>query len=72
MGEADEWGDDEETLGEMAERYGRRAVVAEAENARLRAELAELKKVVRGYIDMVTQYRNSVDAFLSNEGGDDG
>jgi hypothetical protein len=37
----DVWGDDEETLGEMAERFGRRAVVAvaEAENARLRAQL---------------------------------
>jgi hypothetical protein len=32
--------EDEETYAAMAERYGRRAVVAEAENARLRAEKA--------------------------------
>jgi hypothetical protein len=41
VSEIDEFGD-EETLAEMAERYGRRAVVAEAENARLRGALEQL------------------------------
>jgi hypothetical protein len=40
----DEWGDEDETLAEMAERYARRAVVAEAENARLRAQVEAIAK----------------------------
>ena len=42
MSEIDEFGD-EETLAEMAERYGRRAVVAEAEVTRLRAKLEAVR-----------------------------
>jgi hypothetical protein len=41
----DEWGDEDETLAEMAERYGRRAVVAEAENARLRAQVEAVREL---------------------------
>jgi hypothetical protein len=39
----DEWGDEDETLAELAGRFGRRAVVAEAENARLRAQVEAVR-----------------------------
>ena len=78
----DVWGDDEETLGEMAERFGRRAVVAvaEAENARLRAQLEAVRnECERGWVRAANAdaSRRVIDvdrilAAFSNEGGDDG
>ena len=77
----DVWGDDEETLGEMAERFGRRAVVAvaEAENARLRAQLEAVRDIHRPDPSALRWCEACEEripcpttAALSNEGGDDG